>query len=324
MPGHNQTASRTLRIAVPPGIGDAVWALMKAPGLLREAKASSLDITICGDPSRESKPFIERFRFVDSVRYSDYRCLPPDDRFTAEGIGNWVPTCRRWMGEFDWLLQANSWLEGGHRLESWLPGIATEWQIAKQFHFDDEELQFGRELEERLGPYCVFFLGPERGNTVAGHNRGSLWKPAEWQRLAQLCRDLGLAIVVVGAERDRSYFDHHVGELLGECHDGIGKWHIARTFAVIRRARFMISYQSGLGIFAVYLGVPAGVFWRPYGDSLLAENRLTYREEMAAAWAPTEALASGRYLPLIYTRCSPESIIDHATCHAWHLEDRNT
>ncbi len=307
-----------LRIAVPPGIGDALWSLTKVPALLKQTGAAGTHVTICGAPFRQSKPFIERFEFVTGVEYSTDRCIY-EDRFTEEGINNWIPSCPRWLGRHDWLLQANRSLESGRRLEAWLPEIETDWHIADRFLFTGNEVHQARQLEELLGPYCVFFMGPERGNTVAGHNRGPLWSPKDWQRLADLCRALGLAVVVVGAQRDRSYFDNHVAYRLGEYLDAIGKWHIGQTFAVIQRSRFVVSYQSGLGIFAVYMDVPAAIFWRPHGDSLNPDNYLTFREEMAAAWAPPESLASGRYLPLIYTRCTPESIVQHAEEYGWHM-----
>ena len=139
--------------------------------------------------------------------------------------------------------------------------------------------------------------------------------------MADACRALGLSDVVVGAEYDRSYFEKYVAAHLGPCYDAIGKWPIGQTFAVVQRARFVVAYQSGIGIFAVYMGIPATVFWRPHGDSIDPAGYVSFREGMASAWAPQEALDSGRYLPSIYTRCSPESIVEHARSHNWHQGD---
>ena len=33
------------------------------------------------------------------------------------------------------------------------------------------------------------------------------------------------------------------------------------------------------------------MFWRPYGDSILPDQRVTFREEMATAWVPPEHVA---------------------------------
>lgn len=309
-----------LRVAVPAGIGDSVWALMKVPDMLRQYGAEQAHIALCGPPPQRAKPFIERFDFVASVEYSSWECVeqPP---YTRQGVYNWAPSGVGWHNEFDWMLQANRHLESGLRLETWLPEFAIDWNIADRITFTGREVRLARELAEQLGPYCVFYLGPELGNTTAGHNRGPLWTPQEWGRLAERCRALGLAIVVVGAEYDRSYFESHVAQHLGSCFDAIGKWPIGHTFAVVQRSRFVVAYQSGIGIFGVYMGVPAAVFWRPDGDSIDPAGYVSFREAMASAWAPQPALDSGRYLPSIYTRCSPESIVEHARSHNWHHGD---
>jgi FkbM family methyltransferase len=306
-----------LRLAAPGGIGDWLWVATKISALLRHYGAQNVLLTMCSGPPYRLKPFVERFDFIESAEYTSLKCVE-DNPFTPEGTLNWKPSSVGWHGQFDFFLQANRHLERGGRLEDWLSGLDTEWDIARRFRLTPEELSQARQLETELGPYCVFYLGPEQGNTVYGHNRGPLWKPEDWGRLADLCRSLGLAVVVVGAEYDRSYFEQHVAKHLGACYDAIGHWQIARTFAVIRRARFVIAYQSGIGIFAVYMGVPSAIFWRPHGDSIQPKHYVSFSEQMASAWAPPEALGSGRYLPLIYTRCSPESIVEHAVTHDWH------
>lgn len=306
-----------MRVAVPAGIGDSVWALMKIPDMLNVYGAEKARVALCGGPPHRAKDFVERFDFIASVEHSQWLCVE-QSCYTAEGVYNWAPSGVGWHDEFDWMLQANRHLENGRRLDTWLPEFATEWNIADRFQFTGREVRLARELEEQIGPYCVFYLGPELGNTTAGHNRGPLWSPQDWGVLADHCRDLGLSIVVVGAEYDRSYYENHVAEHIGACFDAIGKWPICQTFAVLQRSRFVIAYQSGVGIFSVYMGIPAVVFWRPDGNSIDPSGYVSFRESMASAWAPQEALDSGRYLPSIYTRCSPDSIIEHARKHNWH------
>jgi ADP-heptose:LPS heptosyltransferase len=216
------------------------------------------------------------------------------------------------------MLQANRHLESGRRLEDWLPDMETDWHIADRFRFTSHEVREAIEFERSHGPYCLFYLGPEAGNTTSGHNRGAFWTPQDWGLLARHFRELGLKIVVVGAAYDQSYFEKYVAQHLGECTNMIGKWTIGQTFSAVQRARCVIAYQSGIGIFAVYLGVPTACCWRPYGDSIAPNAFVSFKEEMASAWAPHDALASGRYLPAIYTKCTPDSIVQHAVAHDWH------
>jgi FkbM family methyltransferase len=315
-PRYTTMTPGVLKVAVPAGIGDSVWTLTKLQDMLRKHDAKKVIVGLCGGPPYRSREFVERFDFVESAFYSNWSCME-SNQFTTEGVYNWAPSGRGWHGEFDWMLQANRSLESGQRLENWLPEFETNFAIADHFRFTLAELQNADALVEQLGSYCVFYLGPLAGNTTAGHNRNGLWSTGDWATLARMCRDRGLAIVVVGAEYDRSYFDRCRADGLGECYDAVGQWGIGQTYAAIRRARFVISYQSGVGIFAVYMGVPEAVFWRPFGDSIFDRGFVSFDERMASAWAPLGALESGRYLPLIYTKCSPASIMAHAEQIGW-------
>ena len=248
-----------LRVAVPAGIGDSVWALTKIPHLLRLYGAEQAHIGLCGSAPYRALSFVERFDFVASAENTRWECLEAHVT-TPEGVYNWAPSGIGWHGEYDWMLQANRHLESGLRLETWLPEMETDWRIADRFRFTSREVREAIEFERRHGPYCVFYLGPEQGNTTWGHNRGPFWTPPDWGALARHFRELGLKIVVVGATYDRSYFDKHAGQQLGECVNAIGNWSIGQTFSIVQRARCVVAYQSGIGIFAVYLGVPTACF----------------------------------------------------------------
>ncbi|MDP7014684.1 MAG: FkbM family methyltransferase [Pirellulaceae bacterium] len=321
LPGRARNAinSPLLQVAVPAGIGDSIWSLTKIPDMLKRYKLEKAHIALCGGPPYRARDFISRFDFVESVEYSDYVCVE-QPHCTDEGVYNWAPSQPNWHFEFDWMLQANRHLENGRRLDEWMPEFETDWRIADRFSFTGGEVRQARDLERELGPYCVFYLGPETGNTSLGHNRGPLWRPQDWEQLAQRVRKLGLAVVVTGAEYDRSYYENHLAGRLGRCHDAIGRWGIGETLAVIQRSRFLVAYQSGLGVFAVYLGVPTAMFWRPFGDSIDPNALVTFDERMASAWSPPGAVQSGRHLPVIYTKCSPESIAEHAADHQWHTQ----
>jgi FkbM family methyltransferase len=318
-----------LRLAVPAGIGDAVWALTKIPHLLRIYEAEKAHISLCGPRPYRALPFVERFDFVASAEYSRWECVESQP-YTPEGTYNWAPSGIGWHHEYDWMLQANRHLESGRRLEDWLPDMETDWHIADRFRFTSREVREAIEFERSHGPYCLFYLGPEAGNTTSGHNRGALWRPQDWGLMARHFRELGLKVVVVGAAYDQSYFENYfapprsprergeVQNVLGECTNMIGKWSIGQTFSAVQRARCVNANQSGNGIFAVYLGVPTACFWRPHGDSIAPNAFVSFKEEMASAWAPHDALATGRYLPAIYTKCTPDSIVQHAVEHDWH------
>ena len=292
-------------VCVPSGIGDALWALSKMRDWLTVrglAAKDAVDVILCGGAPYRALELIERLDFVRRASYSDLRVTEAD--YTApDGSYNYAPSQPDWHGRHCWLLQANKHLEQGGRLEDWFPHYRTDWTMLERYRRDEAADAFAADLAARLGRYAVLFAGSLGGNTTWGHNRNALWQPGQWRELADGFRKEGLRIVWVGAEYDRSYFEH-LGMDVADV-DGVGKWPLLQTLVVIDHATCMVAYQSGLAVYAAWRGVPCGMFWRPYGDSIDPSAFVSFRETMASGWVQRKAVAEGNYLPLIYTRCSP-------------------
>lgn len=307
---------RALSLAFPSGIGDALWVLAKVPALLRREKADAAAVTVCRDETRRSEAFIRSFEFVDTVDYCDLSIVD-SPQFLADGCFNYAPSQPRWHNRFDWLLQANGHLERGGCLEDWLPDLATDWRVMERFRWRADDLEFAKRFKGECGPYAVLYFGPESGNTTAGHNRGGLWSPEEWVSLAESIRNMGVEVIAVGAEWDRSYFTRHIRPKCNCIRDCIGQWDIRRTLAVLKLSAFVIGYQSGIPITAAFMGVRGGAFWRPHGDSILADQYVTFSERMASAWVPPHMLESGDWLPLIYGRDTAATIAKRIEGWKW-------
>jgi FkbM family methyltransferase len=307
---------KILRLATLGGIGDSLWVLTKVPALLEREGCDKAFVTLCGPPPYRAADFVAAFDFVAGADYSDLGVTEggPD----ADGKPRYAASQPGWHDRFDWFLEANSTLERGRRLEGWLPELATDWNIGRHFRFKKEDQEFTERLAGELGPFCVFYFGPEAGNTTYGHNRGPLWRPEDWVKLERGVRGLGLEVVGVGAPYDLSYFENHLAPAGLKCHNAIGQWPIGRTFAVIKQARFVIAYQSGVGIFCPYMGVRAGCFWRPKGNSIAPDVYLSFEEDMAHCWVPPGVMERGDYLPLIYGRVTPESLLGEIGGRGWH------
>jgi FkbM family methyltransferase len=296
-------SGRVLRVAVPSGIGDVTWVLTKLPALLAREGADKADIDCCDSNYRRTSEFLSGFDFVRNAGYCEFDCVERDNPVLPDGCYNYAPPQPAWHDRYDWFLQANGHLEHGWRLEEWLPDLAIDWEFARRFHFRPQDEQAARRIATEAGPFALCFAASTPANTVAGHNRGPLWSPADW---AELCRHFlgnGVRPVFIGAGWDRDYYDRHLaGVLPGEVWERIDQWPIGLTFAAIRLAQGLVSYQSGLGIFGVYLGARVAMWWRPHGDSIVADRHISFSEEMARAWAPPGSVESGQYLPLIYGR----------------------
>lgn len=343
------------KFAVPPGIGDALWSLTKVQSIIKQYPKDSKCIIVSQNTSlNRSQDFMMHFDFVDDAVYEPFLIHPrtilnpisvklvsdaanelginlsllEDDLETAiaqTGEYIYLKSQPNFMDKYDWLLIANGHLERGYRLETWLPQFDTNFNIGvDNFVFTESELMSALNIHSNVigsNPYVVFYLGPKVGNTKNGHNRNSLWTFEDWHNTALLMREHNseLKVVLVGATYDLEYTSDFLS-----CHQSdfyvnlVGKTTIGLTYAVIKRSRFILSYQSGIGIFSCYLGVPSACFWRPKGDSISSDFYLSFEEAMASAWAPEWSLGeNGNYLPLIYKQCSPISIVDEVVNRQW-------
>lgn len=303
---------KILRVAFPPGIGDTLWLMTKMQSLLEQEGCHKLDITVCNDPLRRSEDFLRSFTFVNEVHQSDLTIVQ-DPCIRDNGHWNYFNTQKNWNG-FDWLLQCNEHLENGDRLEDWHPEWTTNWSIFEEFVWEPSNFE---DILPICGPYCVFYFGPEMGNTTDGHNKGPMWKPEDWKQLQQECGKLGLNVIAVGAYYDASYFNNHMVPLNINCFNYIGRTSIQSTLQIIKNAKFVVGYQSGITISAPFLNVPAVGFWRPTGNTQSSCYFVSFDERMANAWVSPEMLQKNKWLGAIYGKDTVESIINHIKINRW-------
>jgi len=304
-----------MNFLVPQGIGDSVWALLKIQDISKKIGDGVINVFIaCFDPNNISEArsleFVRRFDFVDKCEMYQMPMagrqgcvLLPGDPADANGLYRYIDSGATTLPGIDFVLIPNYTLERGIRIEDWLPDYEINWDVMDHFKFEETNL---------FKPYVVFFLASTAGNTTAGHNRNSIWTPEQWVELGRRIQKLGCDIIVVGADYDRSYYADYIAPLLREddrWFNCIGAFDIGETFAIVKNARFVVSYQSGIGIVANYMNVPVAIFWRAKGDSISPNSYISFEEEMASAWAKPGV----KFLPLIYSRHDVDYIIKEIT-----------
>lgn len=298
-----------LKVAITPGIGDSLWVLTKLQSILERSGEKYADLYVCNDGGlKRSEKFLLSFPFIKSVNYSKYSIVASPDVLPS-GIFNYAAPGINWHNQYHWVLQANGHLEEGKRLEDWLPEYNINWNIMDQYNYGEENLDYADKFYCLYGDYCVLYFGPESGNSigVSGHNRDQLWKPTEWVELVNsIIYELGINCIAVGASYDLSFYTNHLTKI--RCANYIGQWEINRTLSVIKNAKFVLGYQSGIPITSCFMGKKAGAFWRPHGNSICVDKYVSFSEDMAHCWVPPQY--KDNWLPLIYTKCSVESIVE--------------
>lgn len=289
-----------LTVAVPPGIGDALWALTKAPAVLEYHGRDRLDVAILGGNDRALE-FVRRFDFVDRAYVVNRPCEASDD--VSGGLFDYLPSGRDAARVFDWLLIPNGHLERGRRLEDWLIELPIDWTIAARFRLYADEAREATRIRRELGRYVVCYLGPLSGNTVAGHNRGGLWSEADWRATFRAIHSVGCVPVLIGTEADRAYSEAIAPP---EVVNLVGNTSIGTALGIVQQAEAAIGYQGGVVMFAAYVGVPTAIFWRPHGNSILPDRHVSFDERMSTAWIPPAMV--DRCLSAIYARTTPADV----------------
>jgi ADP-heptose:LPS heptosyltransferase len=342
--------SRKIAYVMPGGIGDSAWAMHKIRAVNRKANpcrdcqdgwqltdrmngpevettreicgtchgigAGPIDIIVSGDPSKEvdqrAVPFLNRFKFVNSVRVLDIpHLLDPQRPNDPQGRYRYQPDGLRGGHYF---LMPNHALERGQTLAEWLPDVPVDWEVMDEFELPSTETNLSH------GDFVVFYLGPKSGNTEEGHNRGPIWRPRDWMRLGRLFNEWDVQVYVIGAGYDRSYWEEYVKPLVeangqdwNDCY--LGKMPIESTFQFLQHARCLISYQSGLGIVHHYLGGKVCMWWRPDGDSIHPGRMVSFDQKMADSWCNQKLREN--YIPLIYGEQTADQVFEMIRARGW-------
>jgi len=312
-----------MKILVPQGIGDAIWAMLKIQDIAKKHNADKIEVCLnCSNPQDyvecRSREFVSRFSFVDETHMIRTSVHPPGQVVNEQGHYVYIPDGPTDSLPVDFVCMPNPVLERGDRLERWLPEYEINWDVMDEFFFKASEI---KEAESYQDNFVVFYMGMLSSNTTDGHNRGPLWTPEEWVKLGETLHEkLNTKIVLVGAGYDVDYYEQMIRpHVEDKPHwiNAIGKYSVPQVFAITRRARLMISYQSGMGIVTSYLGVPLGIFWRPKGDSISRQLYISFEEKMNEVWANPRMIESGKHLPLIYAKHDLNYILEQILTRGW-------
>lgn len=308
---------KKLRIVVPQGIGDILWAASKIPALLRKEGARCCDLVIAGvdefgdNLQSRAVEFAREFDFVECVGCTPFSIVDTPDLLSS-GRWNCAPSQPGWHN-FDWLLQANTHLEDGHRLEDWMPDFPIDWEIMKRRKVDLKDENHASNFAALHGDYIVVYAGSSRSNSIDNHNRGERWTPKDWSDLIKEIHETSkrngrqIKFIAVGASYDAGYWRTKVSPAIrvGDTVDIIGATSIGLLIEIIKKSKGVIAFQSGIGCISGMLDIPTLMWWRAAGDSIAPDRYVSYDEKENGAFVKKEMIESGRYIPAIYR--NPES-----------------
>lgn len=223
---------RVVTVETVQGIGDAIWVYQKlAPhyDLINLVVLGTVDEPV----QRRAEPFLRLLAKVGTV---EFRVVPGHEYEAAARLRPNLPLLGDTVA-----YAVNNWLESGVRLDEIDGALPVQWGADFQVS------------AERAAPegYCVSFIS---GSSRHFHDK---FTPQQWaQLLAGL--DVPQPLVLVGAEYDRWIVNEVAQALaaLGVSTQTAIDYPADFIVRLLRDARLMVGFQSGLNVIANSYGVP--------------------------------------------------------------------
>jgi hypothetical protein len=180
---------KNLRVALPDGIGDVHWSLLKMESLKSYMKSETLHVITQNTPKHDAQDFIELIPFINSHSSERGFSLTPASR-----VG-WAYT-----KDLIYLWAFRGIERNGNDLFSWLPEIDVNYnypiEIPESAHKEADL------IIKQTGQDPILFHASWR--LLSGSHTGEQWNFAETDKLADLIREAtGKTIVLVGKRKDK-------------------------------------------------------------------------------------------------------------------------
>lgn len=283
------------------GLGDLIWLFMK---LVNQSEKFNWKVSE-SSPQR-AKPLFDLFpQLAESFEYI------PDCGYKKvkrnSYSGSWATAPR---GEF--YLEANSHLEMGRRIETFLPDLETSFILNYSIQIGGPAFDAQQILRRYYHETGDYLLSHTPGNLIGIYTTSysnsrymSGWLIDEWLEFLQLILklDKGYKFVFIGAEYDLGLSQELMNVLKPEDYiNAIGQ-SLPVTIEILKRLHAFVGFQSGLSIINETIGANQTVML--YAQAL---------EEMIDTWPDPKRIESGQYKGCTFGTekhpLKPEQLID--------------
>jgi hypothetical protein len=273
-----------LTVVVPSGIGDVSWMYSK----LKHAEVMHWEIAD-GWPYR-TKPFLDLLEGIAGVSYGKSKYCDIAVFTQMHVKGTWAETVSNGLSRL--LVEANTHLERGLRLEDWMPDLPCD------FHYN---IYTSDADEEKACQLLSGFQPPLWGISAAsyrGSEAWSTWGVDQWIEFLKAFEEKhGGTIILLGGFWDdltHTIASHGYADL-------VGKTSVGTAIEVLKRLEGYIGFSSGLGVLMTVLKRPALMMWPAHQHAL------------STSWAPQWMIDEGLYVAMPWVQ--PKDVLMRAS--AW-------
>lgn len=328
----SQDSKEGFTIAFWSGIGDSLWAMVLLPAVLHKYHVDRVNLIVHSEKisvrNNRSNAYLERFSFFSSVRSENFPIMK-NPVIDDEGYPCYVESGEKQNSIFNYLLLANTYLEHGKNFNDIAEALSLDRKYLNYFPFKDYVWKFEdfnevkRILRVSKNGYCVFYMCSLTDNTVAGLNRGGLWKINDWLMLGKkIYEKTGNKIVIVGASYDIDYITKLQKDAYDNFHDifinNCGTLDLTETLGLLKYANFVIGLPSGIPISSTFLRTKTAMFWRPQHLSMHdLHEKYGFHKDFSIDWVPKDMLENNNYLAFWYGKDNYETVYKKIESENW-------
>ncbi len=273
---------RHLTVHVPAGIGDIAWVMMK----LQQALGSNgtCDLLVSGEGPKRGLEFAELYPCVKSVKYSDVGYQEIHKKSRAKDSGSLELDFENGQPIY---LSANSHLELGNRIESYLPHYPVKYDLHNLDHLGYQ----GPPMHDDVFKIGIY---PSSYKTNKEWNCGTpeIWCDRIEALHSHFVQRVGgdVQFFLIGAVFDRR-FATEIERIMSKrklkyMTNTVGLLHISTTIQMIDCLDVLVSFPSGIGIIGSMVDTPT-VMMMP-----------THLRPMEYKWVDPKAVSQGRFIQL--------------------------
>lgn len=246
-----------LSILLPSGIGDIYWVMCVLEDFLKANGQEVPDIHILSAPRKRDRAidYVKMLPFVNAVDY--YKGDAWTDSVWKKVIEKGI--IQR-VGEFDYLICLNGFLERGQQLED----VGYKVNHYPPMIFDQTDLDYGINFRKQVGPYIVAF--------ITDHGMYQKWlQELSPDRIYLIFKKIyeqtGCRIVMTGASWDDNLVNNYLISLDDGCNilvNLIGKTELGEFFGLLKASDGCFGFCAGNTMMSAVFRKPTVMIWNTF------------------------------------------------------------
>lgn len=260
---------KNISILVPPGIGDIHWVMVKLQSFLEKNDIRCMpDVYICSFDNKKDRS-LDYLKMIPFINAKGYKYLEKTDVPWKEAYHETGRTVFKDIAGCDYFIAYNGHLREPKRLDEIDPIYKCNYDLP--MFESKEQIEYGPRFKKEHGEYIVgYFIDhgiyKKNWSDILTHDK------LTWI-IDKLSNDLNCKLILIGAEWDikceiNLFLIKHFPDRIVNM---LGRTKIEDVFSILKNAKGVIGFPSGITIMSTFFKIPTFIFWSTYFNDVFWE-----------------------------------------------------